>query len=135
MFARFTHSARQVVVLAQGEARELRHDYIGTEHLLLGLLREGTGRGARALRRLGIELHTVRSEVIRMIGTGSFADDPIQDAEALRAIGIDLEEVRRQIEEAFGPGALERGIRSRRRRRRSRRCGKRRIKKLFELLE
>jgi ATP-dependent Clp protease ATP-binding subunit ClpC len=70
MFARFTERARQVVVLAQDEARALRHDYIGTEHLLLGLLREEEGLGARVLRGLGIEIDAVRAIVRSRVGEG-----------------------------------------------------------------
>ena len=65
MFERFTERARQVVVLAQDEARDLRNDYIDTEHLLLGLIREDEGIAARALRSLGIDLDTARSRVPR----------------------------------------------------------------------
>ena len=105
MFERFTAGAREVVVLAQDEARGLRHNYLGTEHLLLGLLREQAGVGRRALDRLGVELDDARFDVVRIIGEG----DPEEgDAEALRSIGIDLDEVRRRVEETFGPGALER---------------------------
>jgi ATP-dependent Clp protease ATP-binding subunit ClpC len=63
MFERFTERARQVVVLAQDEARALRHNYIGTEHLLLGLLREEEGIGARVLCGLGVEIDAVRAMV------------------------------------------------------------------------
>jgi ClpA/ClpB-like protein len=70
MFERFTERARQVVVLAQEEARTLGHSYIGTEHLLLGLLREREGLAARVLESLGIELGRVREEVVRSVGTG-----------------------------------------------------------------
>ena len=63
MFERFTDSARRVVVLAQGEARLLDHNYIGTEHLLLGLIAEGEGVGARALEALDISLPSVRVEI------------------------------------------------------------------------
>jgi ATP-dependent Clp protease ATP-binding subunit ClpC len=70
MFERFTERARQVVVLAQDEARAMRHDYIGTEHLLLGLLREEEGLGARVLARLGIEIDAVRAVVRTRIGEG-----------------------------------------------------------------
>jgi hypothetical protein len=70
MFERFTERARQVVVLAQEEARTLGHSYIGTEHLLLGLLREHEGLAARVLESLGIELGRVREEVVRSVGTG-----------------------------------------------------------------
>ena len=68
MFERFTDRARQTVVLAQEEARRLGHNYIGTEHLLLGLLREGEGVAAQALGRMGISLADVRSDVVRIIG-------------------------------------------------------------------
>jgi ATP-dependent Clp protease ATP-binding subunit ClpA len=68
MFERFTDRARQTVVLAQEEARRLGHNYIGTEHLLLGLLREGEGVAAQAIGRMGISLADVRSDVVRIIG-------------------------------------------------------------------
>jgi ATP-dependent Clp protease ATP-binding subunit ClpA len=105
MFERFTDRARESVVLAQDEAGLLRHNYIGTEHLLLGILREGAGVGARVLDRLGVDLERTRSDVRRVVG-GPPVGAP-DDAEALRAIGIDVDEVRRRIEEAFGPGALD----------------------------
>ena len=70
MFERFTERARQVVVLAQDEARSLRHNYIGTEHLLLGLLREEEGLAARVLSELGVELEAVRAQVGRVVGEG-----------------------------------------------------------------
>jgi ATP-dependent Clp protease ATP-binding subunit ClpA len=106
MFERFTDRAREAVVLAQDEASLLRHNYIGTEHLLLGILREGSGVAARVLERLGVRLEDARSDVARMIGEG-LGREGAEDTEALRAIGIDVEEVRRRIEEAFGPGALD----------------------------
>jgi ATP-dependent Clp protease ATP-binding subunit ClpC len=70
MFERFTDRARRVVVLAQEEARLLDHDYIGTEHLLLGLAAEEEGIAARALAELGIDLETVRREVEEVVGRG-----------------------------------------------------------------
>jgi ATP-dependent Clp protease ATP-binding subunit ClpC len=70
VFARFTEPARQVVVLAQDEARALHHNYIGTEHLLLGLLREERGLAARVLAALGIALEPVRDKVRTIIGEG-----------------------------------------------------------------
>jgi ATP-dependent Clp protease ATP-binding subunit ClpC len=73
MFERFTDRARRVVVEAQNEARTLNHDYIGTEHILLGLIREGHGLGAKALESLGISLDTVRQEVQEIIGQGQHA--------------------------------------------------------------
>jgi Clp amino terminal domain, pathogenicity island component len=71
MFERFTDRARRVVVLAQEEAGRLNHNYIGTEHLLLGLIHEGEGIAARALEALGIRLEVVRAEVEEIIGRGS----------------------------------------------------------------
>jgi ATP-dependent Clp protease ATP-binding subunit ClpA len=73
MFERFTQRARRVVVLAQEEARMLNHNYIGTEHILLGLIREGEGVAAKALESLGISLEAVRQEVEKMIGRGQQA--------------------------------------------------------------
>jgi hypothetical protein len=70
MFERFTDRARRVVVLAQDEARSLRHTYIGTEHLLLGLLREGEGLASAALAALSIRRDAVRREVEQIIGLG-----------------------------------------------------------------
>ena len=70
MFERFTDRARRVVVLAQEEARMLNHDYIGTEHLLLGLIREGEGYAARALESLGISLDAARQQDRLLHGAG-----------------------------------------------------------------
>ncbi len=73
MFERFTDRARRVVVLAQEEARMLNHNYIGTEHILLGLIHEGEGVAAKALESLGISLEAVRSQVEEIIGQGQAA--------------------------------------------------------------
>ena len=73
MFERFTDRGRRVVVYAQEEARALEHNYIGTEHILLGLVREGQGVGAKALESLGIGLETVRQRVEETIGHGQHA--------------------------------------------------------------
>ncbi|MGI8946279.1 MAG: ATP-dependent Clp protease ATP-binding subunit, partial [Thermoleophilaceae bacterium] len=70
MFERFTERARQVVVLAQEEARNLKHNYIGTEHILLGLLREEEGLAARVLESLDITVERVRAQVVRIVGSG-----------------------------------------------------------------
>ena len=122
MFERFTQAAREVVVHAQEEARDLRHGYIGTEHLLLALLREPSSVARRVLDRLGIERDAVRSDVVRLVGEGPPNRLGERDAEVLRSIGIDLDEVRRRLEEAFGPGALERRDRVRHGWRRRKRC-------------
>ncbi len=73
MFERFTDRARRVVVLAQEEARMLNHNYIGTEHILLGLIHEGEGVAAKALESLGISLDVVREQVQEIIGQGQQA--------------------------------------------------------------
>src|SRR3954454_6581634 len=70
MFERFTERARQGVVLAQEEARTLKHNYIGTEHILLGLLREEEGLAARVLESLDITVERVRAQVVRIVGSG-----------------------------------------------------------------
>ena len=105
MFERFTSGSRAVVQLAQQEARALGHGYVGTEHLLLGLLAEGEGVAAHVLGDAGLTAGAVRAHLERLVG------DPLltgPDAEALRAIGIEVAEVRARVEESFGPGALER---------------------------
>ncbi|HLN68019.1 MAG TPA: Clp protease N-terminal domain-containing protein, partial [Streptosporangiaceae bacterium] len=73
MFERFTDRARRVMVLAQEEARMLGHNHIGTEHILLGLIREGDGVAARALEAMGISLEAVRQHVGEITGQGQQA--------------------------------------------------------------
>jgi ATP-dependent Clp protease ATP-binding subunit ClpC len=73
LFERFTERARHVVVLAQEEARTLKHEHIGTEHILLGLLRDGGGLAARVLASLDITLERARGEVVRIVGVGDAA--------------------------------------------------------------
>jgi hypothetical protein len=73
LFERFTERARQVVILAQEEARALKHNYIGTEHILLGLLREEEGLAARVLESLEITVDRVRAQVVRIVGEGEEA--------------------------------------------------------------
>ena len=111
MFERFTEAARAAVIQAQFEARELQHDYVGTEHLLLAMLEDQAGPIALALRDSGVDQIRVRDEIIRRVGPPPAGTDPLpdsdgEDAAALKAIGIDLNAVRRAIEENFGPGAL-----------------------------
>jgi ATP-dependent Clp protease ATP-binding subunit ClpA len=110
MFERFTNDAREAVVLAQQEAAALRHGWIGTEHVLLGVLR-ADGDGARLLAGFGVDdAAGVRDDVVRIVGRG---EDDI-DRDALATLGIDLDEVRERVERAFGPGALMRRRRCRR---------------------
>jgi ATP-dependent Clp protease ATP-binding subunit ClpA len=110
MFERFTADARAAVVTAQDEARRLGHNFIGTEHTLLGLLAAEDGAVARALADDGIDTEFVRRDIVRRVGAHppdlSSADTEQEDAEALKAIGIDLAEVRKAIEATFGEGAL-----------------------------
>jgi ATP-dependent Clp protease ATP-binding subunit ClpC len=75
VFEHFTEHARQVVVLAQDEARALKHDYIGTEHLLLGLLREENGLACRVLESFDVTVEEIRAQVARLVGTGERSDD------------------------------------------------------------
>ncbi|MHC4715632.1 MAG: ATP-dependent Clp protease ATP-binding subunit [Planctomycetota bacterium] len=70
MFERFTDRARKVMALATQEAQRFNHEYVGTEHILLGLVKEGTGVGANVLKNLGVDLHKVRMEVERLVKSG-----------------------------------------------------------------
>ncbi|MBS2532163.1 hypothetical protein KGQ20_05200 [Catenulispora sp. NF23] len=111
MFERFTGEARQTVVVAQDSARLLGHPRIGTEHLLLGLLRGTDHAGARALAEAGITRDGVLATIGRLeqAGPESERDLAEKDAAALRTIGIDIDAVRAALEESFGPGALDNG--------------------------
>jgi ATP-dependent Clp protease ATP-binding subunit ClpA len=80
MFERFTDRARRVVVLAQEEARLLRHNYIGTEHLLLGLIREGEGVAAQVLVEMGADLARARQQVLALLQQGDQGDQGDQPA-------------------------------------------------------
>lgn len=100
MFERFTKDAREAVVQAQEEGRAVGADRIGTEHVLLGMVRTPGTVAARALERVGVgradllaAVHAVPSDAI--------------DAAALAGVGIDLDAVRAQVEASFGPGALD----------------------------
>jgi ATP-dependent Clp protease ATP-binding subunit ClpA len=126
MFARFTYPARRVVVRAQEEARTFRHPWLGTEHLLLGVLAQPQAPGVSVLTELGVTLDRGRAALGQVVGEGGLGES---DADALRTLGIDLDEVRRRVDARFGPGALDDpwlGLnvsRQRRRRRwRRRRC-------------
>jgi len=104
MFERFTDQARHVVRRAQEEARGLNHRYIGTEHLLLGMLDPDSGLAYTVLTEAGVTHDQVRAAIEAHVGEGQLGD---ADAEALLAIGIDLPAVKAKIEELFGPGALD----------------------------
>src|SRR3569833_334645 len=111
MFERFTDRARRVVVLAQEEARMLNHNYIGTEHILLGLIREGEGGAAQVLVKLGADLNRVRQQVIQLLsgyqgkepaaaGTGS-------PGEAAPSTSLVLDQFGRNLTQAAREGKLD----------------------------
>jgi hypothetical protein len=104
MFERFTKGAREVVVLAQEQARERGALSIRTEHLLAALFAVPDALAVVALERSGVHRADVEADIDRLRG----ATPGPSDAQALATLGIDLDEVRRQAEEAFGPGALDR---------------------------
>ena len=104
MFERFTNRAREAVTRAQAVARDMGHDRVGTEHLLLALIRDEASLAARVLRGTGLEFDVLRDDVERAISQAQILGEA--DAAALREIGIDLDTVRAKVEEAFGAGAL-----------------------------
>jgi ATP-dependent Clp protease ATP-binding subunit ClpC len=85
MFKRFTDPARRVVVLAQEEARMLNHNYIGTEHILLGLIREGEGVAAQVLQQMGIDVGLAGREVIRLLSEHPAAAETAGAAQSVEA--------------------------------------------------
>ncbi|MBD0674073.1 Clp protease N-terminal domain-containing protein [Streptomyces sp. CBMA156] len=100
MFERFTDAARQVVVTARQEARELRHERIGTEHLLLAILGLPQEPAAAVLIGAGLDREAALRVVRSRLGDGD-------RAQALASIGVDLEAVREAVESVFGEGALD----------------------------
>jgi len=119
MFERFTDEARAVVVGAQDQSRRLRHNYIGTEHILLSLSATEGDTGA-LLRAHGVTPDAVEAVIRRLLAVKPAR--PALDREALAAIGIDLDQVIERIEAAFGPLAMEPRTQRRRWRRRSASC-------------
>lgn len=118
MFERFTHDARAVVISAQAEASRRGDHLIGTQHLLLGLLRD-PGPLRNLLVGLGLDTAAVDRAIDALAGAASNADaNADADADALAALGIDLERVRLAVEGTFGAGALHRAALSLEERRR-----------------
>jgi ATP-dependent Clp protease ATP-binding subunit ClpA len=103
VFERFTDRARKVLVDAQQHAIGLGHEYLGCEHILLGLTM-GDGVSAVVLTELGVTTDRVRAAIVELVGENPHA--PLSEADALAALGIDLVEVRTRLEAAFGEGAL-----------------------------
>jgi ATP-dependent Clp protease ATP-binding subunit ClpA len=104
MFERFSTEARTVIMLAQQEAKRLRHPDIGLEHVLLGLIAATPGAASTALIAHGLTLSASRTRVAELVADAS---GERLDADALAAIGVDLGQVRRAAEDTFGPGALD----------------------------
>jgi ATP-dependent Clp protease ATP-binding subunit ClpA len=105
MFERFTNEAKHAVVLAQDEAVTLGHDFIGTEHVLIGLARTTDGGAGEVLGTLGVTARGARNETVRLLTeAGVPATGAAPATEALAAIGINVEEIRKKAEESFGPG-------------------------------
>src|ERR671927_1875583 len=111
-FDKFTERARKVLVLAQEEAQRFNHNYIGTEHLLLGLVREGEGIAAKVLGNLGVELNKVRSAVEFIIGRGDrmVIGDISLTPRAKKVIELAVEEARRLNHNYIGTEHLLLGL-------------------------
>src|SRR4030042_1722366 len=106
-FDKFTDRARKVLTLAQDEAQRFNHNYIGTEHLLLGLVREGEGIAAGVLESLGVNLDKVRHEVIRVLSQSSSASPAAETKRASKTPTVDTLGINRT--EAVRAGQLEPG--------------------------
>jgi ATP-dependent Clp protease ATP-binding subunit ClpA len=107
--------ADRVLDLARAEAEGFEHRYLGPEHLVLGVLRDGASGASRALAAHGVDLPAAREALDRLAGQGLVPGPRPSDAELLGTLGIDLETVRQRTEQAFGRTAVGRAIRERRR--------------------
>ncbi len=110
MVQRSAH-ARRVLGLAREEADRVGHRYVGPEHLLLGVLRDGSSGAARVLQAHGVDLEAARAAMGRLVDRGVVAGPRPSDAELLSTLGIDLEAIRRRTEQAFGHRAVGWAIR------------------------
>lgn len=106
MFERFSASARLTVLHAQDEAVTLGHGFIGTEHLLLGILRLDDGFAREVLERAGVTHATAKDAVLDALEAAGVGRSALPAADALASIGIDVELIRQRADETFGPGAL-----------------------------
>ena len=109
--AQRSEQARRILDLAREEAQGFGHRYLGPEHLVLGVLRDGSSRAARVLEACGVDLVAARAELRRLAGRGVVTGPRPSDAELLGSLGIDLEAVRRSTKQAFGGKALGWAIR------------------------
>lgn len=108
MFEFFTDRAKHALTVSQDEAIALGHDFIGTEHLLLGLVGTDQSTAGDVLREEGVELAQAREQTVRILeadGIVATGGQPAKDA--LSALGIDVEEIQRQADTNFGPGAFQ----------------------------
>jgi hypothetical protein len=110
MADRFSGPVGRVIDLARAEAERFGHRYVGPEHLLLGLLRDGGSRAAQVLRAHGVDLAAARAALERLAERGVVPGPGPSDAELLGTLGIDLEEIRRTAEQAFGVQAVKHAI-------------------------
>ncbi|HZD68636.1 MAG TPA: Clp protease N-terminal domain-containing protein [Actinomycetes bacterium] len=108
---RFTGQTRRVLDLAMQEADGLGHRFLGPEHVVLGVLRDGTSEGAAVLRGHELELDAARAELRRLAERGVVAAPRPSDAELLGTLGIDLDAIRQRTEQAFGAGAVRQATR------------------------
>jgi hypothetical protein len=108
---RFTEQVGRVMDLARAEAEHLGHRYVGPEHLLLGLLRDGSNRAAGILRARGVDLAAARAALGRLADQGVVPGPRPSDAELLGTLGIDLDAIRRDTEQSFGIQALRNATR------------------------
>jgi ATP-dependent Clp protease ATP-binding subunit ClpA len=106
VFERFTEQAHRVVGLAGDEAEGLGHRYLGPEHLLLGILREGASGAARLLWAYGVGLEAARDELLALARRGVVPAPQLTDRQLLGTVGIDLQQIRRATEQSFGGQAL-----------------------------
>ncbi len=101
--AKTIRPAEPYLAAGAAEARRLGHNYVGTEHVLIVLIRDPDSAATSVLRQLGVSAHAVEETLSPCIGGGAARIDP----DALAALGIDFEAVRERLEQSFGPGALE----------------------------
>ena len=106
LYDRFTELAKRVMVAAQDAAISLGHDFIGTEHLLLGLACTA-GTASEALRQHGLELGRARDETARVVEAAGNATGGQAAKDALSSLGIDVAEIQRRADDSFGPGAFK----------------------------
>jgi hypothetical protein len=106
-----SEQARQVMELARAEAEGFGHRYLGPEHLVLGVLRDGSSRASRVLEAFGVTLGSARAELRRLADRGVVPAPRPSDAELLGSLGIDLDAVRRRTEQSFGGRAVGWAIR------------------------